>query len=195
VHRNTIVASTFANLELQNAQTTLRQYTQLYDGAVAENQRLADLLKERDRDAMQVVDYLRTQLEENEAKVRETNLRFERAEEDFNARHRNEVERLKDDINDRDDTIAKLRGQLAEAHDKLDELAHFQQDKQQLEMHISRLKEGERDLVLAHEKEMTKIKFASLEEKVKLRAVEKAMTSKFDGEVNERAMQLVVKLW
>jgi hypothetical protein len=190
-HRINTVAATFANLELQATQATLRQYSQLYEAAAQENQQLADTMKERDKDAMQVVEYLRSQLEAKEATLRDAKLRLERAEDDFMKRHQVTIHGLEDEIERREETIRVLREHVREATAKLDEFAHFEQDKQQLLHTIGRLRDAERELVLTHEKELTKIKFSSLEEKVKLRAVEKAMTDRFESEVHERAMQLV----
>jgi hypothetical protein len=190
-HRANMVANTFANLELQSAQATLRQYATLYDAALVENKRLAATMKQREVDTMKLVDHLGRQLEEKERDLRDTSLKLERAQETFKAQHQQRLRDLDDDIGRRDDTIAALREDLVVARAKLDELAHYEEDKQQLVFRISRQQEVERDLVLAHEKELAKLKFGSLEEKVKLRAVEKAMTDKFDSEVNERALNLV----
>ena len=185
------VASTLANVELRSMKQTLEQYTRMYQDAIKENDRLAGELRDRDQDAIQVVEFLRAEVERKGAQVFDLEARLAGIEETLAAKHRVECMKLEADLHQRDDTIASLRSELKRLQDELDALTEFRKQRVELQASLREAHHTKQHLVAEYEKKLSQVKFASLEEKVKLRATEQAMVERFASEVNDKALQLV----
>lgn len=186
-----IVASTFANLELSSVKKTLAQYTSMYEAARSENAKLVEEMKQRDSDAMQVVEFLHKELEQKNALIVSLQSQVSNGQRDFDAKQAQTEQSAKAQIADREETIEMCRQEIARLESDLESLAAFKRERQEVLLEIARAKERHGDMVNKYERELTKIRFQALEEKVKLRSVEEEMTEKFNKEVDLRAMVLV----
>ena len=191
VRQATIVASTFANVELQNAKQTLAQYVQLYHSVKEQNERLnADLIS-HDKDSMNVVDFLRKELEKMHNDMKELHKKSEQEMEKAMAQFAEERKMLKNDISEKERVIAEHASTIQTLHADLDALAAFKRERQDMHLELQHFKDEQQKAITTYEAEIAKLRFLSLEEKVRLKAEERSMVEKFDQAVNDRAMTLL----
>jgi hypothetical protein len=186
-----IVASTFANLELQSCKQTLAQMTELYERARGENARLSEELRERDKDALQVVEFLRHEIEGKQTLLREAEQKLSALASELQTKHDAEIQMWKDRTAEKDKTIKSVREECQKLRKEIEAVALYRREKQELFLEVSKHKELQAQTVNRYEKELTKLRFQALEDKVHLRAAEKEMTDHFNEEVDARAMLLV----
>lgn len=191
VRQQALVASTFANVELQSTKATLAQYVSLYNNAREENARLQHDMQERDKDAMTVVQFLRNDLDKRQEQLKEAKRKAADDLEAQKAEFGREREQLQEEMAGRDKTISGLQEQVASLHADLDALAAFRRERHDMHLELSRLRDEHQRTVEKYEAEISKQRFLSLEEKVRLKAEERGMEERFDREVNDRAMKLL----
>jgi hypothetical protein len=186
-----LVSSTFANVELQATRQTLNQYIQLCSSLKDENQRLSADLTERDRDSMKVVQFLRRQLDETQAELASLKAQGEADVQKLNAQFGVDRAQLIAEVTGRDETIGKREEQIQTLQAELDSLNNFTVERQELRDEITRLQLAHQHDVERFEAQISKMRFQSLEEKVRVKAEERSMTEQFEAEVNDRAMKLL----
>jgi hypothetical protein len=186
-----LVASTFANVELQSTKNTLAQYVTLYNSSREDLAKLTQELQERDRDAMTVVQFLRDDLEKRQDQIKTLKKKAAEDLQALEAKSQEEKQDLMDAIRGRDDTIAGLRGTIGGLEADLDALHAFRRERDNMHSELVRLNEQHMVSVEHYEAELSNQRFLSLEEKVRLKAEERMMEERFDAEVNGRAMKLL----
>jgi hypothetical protein len=191
IRNSRIVASTFANLELVSARNTLAQYQQMYQEAQRVNAELAENLKDRDRDSVQVIEFLRVEVEAKAAAIMQLENQLGSIEGKKNAEMEAKSGEFALQLRAKDDVIASLRETVATLSKELDNVAEFRRQQVELNISLQQARDEKQRLVQDYERELSRVKFAALEEKVKLRAVEQAMSGQFEAEVHAKAMQLV----
>lgn len=190
-HQRTLVASTFANVQLETTKQTLSQYVALYNSSREELVKLSKDMEDRDRDAMLVVHLLRQDVDRRQEQLKEQ--RKQAAEDAAAARKANdaEIERLKAIIGDKDEALSRCQDDVKRLDSELDALAAFRRERHDMHMELTRFREDHAKSVEQYEGEISKQRFVSLEEKVKLKAVERDMELRFERDVHDRAMQLL----
>ena len=133
-----IVSSTFANLELTSTKATLQQYVDLYEAAKRENARLAAEVQERDKDALQVVEFLRFDIEEKNTSLREAEQKLARVREEMRQQQEFEVDKWKQLVEQKDETIGKNKSSIQSLHTELESVALFKREKQELFLEVGK---------------------------------------------------------
>ena len=186
-----VVAETFASLDLVHVKKTLGQYVVAYEELKKENAALAKDIQDRDRDSLQVVDFLRNELDARNRKLEDANKRLQSCSTDFN----NETTRLRGEytllIDAKDSTIASLKGEIDHLNRQVEEVGIFRRERQEILREMESLRDKHASMVQHYEKELTKLRFQTLDEKVRLKAAEAEMTRAFNSEVDARATVLV----
>ncbi|CUE70451.1 Hypothetical protein, putative [Bodo saltans] len=191
VRQSAVVSATFANVELQTTRQTLKQYVQLFEESRDENQRLTSELTERDKDSMKVVQFLRAELDTKLADMIQVQQQHKAAVDKIRADFHVERKQLLGEINEREDEISALQNQLGVLKGDFDALQQFATDRDQLHEEMTSFREQHKRECEAYEKEISRLRFTSLEEKVRVKAEERIMTEKFEAEVSDRAMKLL----
>lgn len=186
-----IVATTFANLELSNTRSTLSKFMELYDVAKKENETLRAQLKERDEDSIQVLEYLRMELAAKTAALDITERQLKNQAELNDKNITNVTSSLREQITSKDEQLTTLNQTICRLRKELEELSVFSRERQELLLEVERSKESHQAMIAKYERELTKLRFQTIEEKVKLKAAESEMTKKFNAEVDARATILV----
>lgn len=191
VRQSAVVSATFANVELQTTRQTLKQYVQLFEESRDENQRLASELVERDKDSMKVVQFLRAELDAKLAEMAQVQQQHKVAVDKIRADFHVERKQLLGEINEREDEISSLQNQLSVVQGDLEALQQFASDRDRLHEEMTSFREQHNRECEAYEKEISRLRFTSLEEKVRVKAEERILTEKFEAEVSDRAMKLL----
>lgn len=191
VRQAAVVSSTFANVELQTTRRTLKEYVQLFDDAREENQRLNSELVERDKDSMRVVQFLRAELDGKIAEIASVQKQHKADLDKVRADFHSERKRLLAEINDRDEEISALQNKCSVVQGDLSALQTFASDRDRLYAEMHAFREHHQRECERYEAEISRLRFVSLEEKVRVKAEERIMTEKFEAEVNDRAMKLL----
>lgn len=186
-----VVATTFANLELANTKKALAQFVDLYEMLKKENERLTKDLKERDLDSLQVLEYLRLEVAQKTTKLDELERELKTSNEHHDAALRDVTTRLTSIIQDKDVQITKATNTIAALQKELEDLSLFSRERQEILLELDRSKEAYEVMMNKYERELTKLRFQTIEEKVKLKAAETEMVKKFNVEVDARATILV----
>lgn len=186
-----IVATTFANMELSNTKSALSKFMELYEVAKRENESLRSQLQERDVDSIQVLEYLRMELANKTTSLdvveRQLKHQAEANEQNILA----VTSSLREQITSKDQQISSAHQIIANLRKELEELSVFSRERQEMLLDMERAKESHQAMIAKYERELTKLRFQTIEEKVKLKAAESEMTKKFNAEVDARATILV----
>jgi uncharacterized phage infection (PIP) family protein YhgE len=185
LRQSAVVSATFANVELQTTRQTLKQYVQLFEESRDENQRLTSELTERDKDSMKVVQFLRAELDAKLAEMMQVQQQHKSAVDKIRADFHVERKQLLGEINEREDEISALQTQLSVVKGDFDALQQFAADRDQLHEEMTSFREQHKRECEAYEKEISRLRFTSLEEKVRVKAEERIMTEKFEAEVSD----------
>lgn len=186
-----IVAETFSSLELVNTRKTLGQYVLAFDELKKENATLQADIQERDRDSLQVVEFLRNELDARNRRLEEATKKLQGCSSDYQA----DTRRMKDEydvlLESKDVTINSLKYEILQLNRQVEEVAIFRRERQEIMRETESLRDKNASIVQHYEKELTKLRFQTLDEKVRLKAAETEMTRAFNSEVDARATILV----
>lgn len=191
MHERQIVATTFANMELANTKQALAQYMELYDMAKRENEALTKDLKERDLDSLQVLEYLRLELAQKTQKLDDVERNLRAQNECRDALLQETTSRFTAQLKEKDDQLSASNQMIAKLQKDLEDLSLFSRERQEILHEMDRAKEDHQAMINKYERELTKLRFQTIEEKVKLKAAETEMVKKFNAEVDARATILV----
>lgn len=191
LRHSAIVASTFANMQLLTTKETLTQYTSLYQAAREDLTKVGEEMVERDRDHIKVVEHLRTQNQETTEKMRKQKNFFEEKIESMKREFTQEKEALNDVIREKDRTVAKLNVTVDQQQADLDALNAFKRERHDIHTEISNYKQRQAEIAIEHEQALSEVKFAALEERVRLKAEERAMRERFETEVSTQAAAML----
>lgn len=188
-----VVASTFANMELYATQQTQVSTFKLLQRSEEECERLRGLIDTRDRDSLEVVNFLQ---EENKEKSNKISL-LEQQLRDL------ELSALKRDSKSRDaflklvaskdSDLKKKEEEISRLQQELSEAARYQRERFEMARQIEQLRQSEVQMVEEYEQKLSRLKFSTVEERVKIRAMEEELTAAFQNQVEQRAL-VVAKL-
>ena len=187
LRQTALISSTFANMELQTTKLTLAQYTGLYQQAREDVSKLQRELGEREREHAQGMRHLQDRLDAATKSVKQTeitaNERVEQAKRGVAEEHEN----LKVKIATLEDTISGLRETNERHLADLDALNAFKRERQEIHKELANYKQRQAEISVTHEEQISALKFAALEERVRLKAEEKALKERFDEDVQKKA--------
>lgn len=191
LRHSAIVASTFANLQLMTTKETLTQYSGLYQAAKEDLTRVNEEMVERDRDNIKVVDHLRSQNKETTERMKKQKAELEQKIEAQKIAFQQEKEALNALLREKDRQIEKLNAVVDQQQADLDSLNAFKRERHDIHAEISNYKQRQAEIAIEHEQEMSKVKFAALEERVKLKAEERLMRERFEADVSDQAAAML----
>ena len=191
VQLSMLVASTFANDELASKAATLQQYYQLCARLKEENERLREEMVERDRDSLQVVEFLRREVEKKQELVETLKVQIDQQREKMSDFLRDREEELTTVINSKDQLLGEKNDELKRLEQDLESVSRFKRSKHEMEDLVTKLRQTIADTKDHYEKELSRLRFQSLEEKVRLKHEEKDLNEKFSHAVNQKAMELL----
>eukprot|EP01006_Ploeotia_vitrea_P025007 TRINITY_DN57802_c0_g1_i1.p1 TRINITY_DN57802_c0_g1~~TRINITY_DN57802_c0_g1_i1.p1 ORF type:complete len:565 (-),score=90.52 TRINITY_DN57802_c0_g1_i1:157-1851(-) len=186
-----VIASTFANNELESKRQTMQQYVDLASKLRMENTKLQEEMADRDKDSILVIEFLRKEVEKKQEKIEDLNRELETQRSDLNQQHQRERQDLENQLRDKTEQIAHTADELQRMEDELASVAQFKRDKHEMEATLKTLRENEVTLKEKYEKELSKLQFHSLEEKVRLKNEEKILQETHKHRVESEAYALL----
>eukprot|EP00758_Cryptobia_borreli_P001147 Tbor_TRINITY_DN197_c0_g1::TRINITY_DN197_c0_g1_i1::g.11991::m.11991 len=185
-----IVASTFANMELVMTQQAADSTNTLYAESLVEVARLRKEIEIRDRDALEVVHFLQTDSSEKASQITRLESRLLKTD----AQHADEVTKLTSHyekiIEEKDNAIRQGKEEVQRLTCALDDVAEFRREKIEMQRELQKCRERETSLIENYEQELSRLKFDSTEEKVRLQVLEDDMNARFKEEINQRALHI-----
>ncbi|KAK7199008.1 hypothetical protein NESM_000868500 [Novymonas esmeraldas] len=161
-------------------------YSQTKETA-AENARLRAALQQQEVDSVQVVQFLEGKLKEVETEAQA----YKAGIAQLLDAHRHAEEALQtqysDMVRERDTELTRYASVTTKLHDDLRQASRYVQQRQEHTVELQQLQKQLEDLVVAHEKEVAALHFQTVDRKLKLIALEKAMRAEFDALVEARA--------
>ena len=186
-----LIASTFANDELESKKRTLNQYIELATKLKDENARLHEEILERDRDSLQVVDFLRKEVEKKQEAIENLKNQIEEQRDHAADTLREREEELQETIAVKNDLVDDKEAEIKKLEDELESVARHKREKHEMEAQINNLQQDLINVKEKYERELSKLRFQSLEEKVRLKNEEKDLVDRFKQAVNQQAMELL----
>ncbi|KAJ9465388.1 hypothetical protein DIPPA_00018 [Diplonema papillatum] len=190
-HLTMLIASTFANDQLESKRQTLNQYYEIASRQKGENARLREEMMERDRDSLQVVDFLRREVEKKQELIESLKTQVDDQKERAAEALRDREEELLSTIAVKDQLLDDKEIEIKKLEAELESVAKHKRDKHEMEDLITSLKDDLLTTKEKYERELSKLRFQSLEEKVRLKNEEKSLNEKFSHAVNQKAMELL----
>ena len=188
---NMLIAATFANDELASKAETLNQYYQIAARLKDDNERLRDEMVERDRDSLQVVEFLRREVERKQETVETLKVQLEEQKEKSADAIREREEDLLAVVAEKDALLDAKHVEIARLEEELESVARHKRAKHEMEDLVATLQQSIADTKERYEKELSRLRFQSLEDKVRLKHEEKDLNDKFSRAVNHKAMELL----
>lgn len=191
LERTSIIASVFANAELATKKESLHQYMRMYETTAAENERLARERQNTDSDAQVIVEFLRNEIGKLQAQIKEMRVAFFSTIDEERSNHEKTVARLNDKIQQAAADLAASREDAEHLRADLEALAAFRREKESLQRELYHLKERLQSAQAEHEREISLQRFATVEEKIRVKAIEKDLHERFEREVEQRAIAML----
>ena len=187
LRQTALISSTFANMELQTTKLTLAQYTELYTKAKEDVTKLQRELADREREHAQGMRHQQEKLDKALTKVKQMDIacteRVEQTKRDVAEEH----DKLRTTIKELQGTIEALRETSDQQLADLDALNAFKRERHDIHRELANYKQRQAEVGIAHEEQISALKFSALEERVRLKAEEKALKERFDEEVQRKA--------
>lgn len=176
-----------AQSDLGVARSTAESYYLQYKESAAECAQLRAALQQHELDSVQVVQFLESKLKE----MQEEALAYKTSITQLLDEHRTAEEGLQlkygDMVRERDAELVRYAAVTAKLHDDLRQASRYVQQRQEHAVELQQLQEQLSDLAASQEKELAALHFQTVDRKLKLVALEKAMRAEFDALVEARA--------
>lgn len=186
-----IVAATFANLDLRATKAALENYYQLFTRMEAENKMLKEDLEQHEEDSLKVVTHLEEKLGHS---MKETV--FFRGEVDRIIAANKEsstllMDRCEELLKERDKQLSDYASITERLQSDLRQASRYVQQRQEHAMELKHLYDQLEEVGAKHEKELTALRFQTLDRKIKLVALEKTMRQGYKDMVEEESNRLL----
>jgi len=186
-----MIASTLANDQLELKKQTLSQYQDLSLRLRDDNVKLREEMVERDKDSLQVVEFLRKEVEKKQEQIENLKNQLDEQKEKAAERlHEAQLE-LQEVIKAKEADINAKHEEIGGLEAALESVALFKKEKHEMEHRIEELGRELSETKERYERDLSKLRFHSLEEKVRLKAEEKALHERNKQDVHQRAMDLL----
>lgn len=189
--RADVVAATFANVDLRAAKAALETYYQKYTVVEAENKMLREELEQHEEDSLKVVRHLEEELDKSNKETahykNEVNRIVAQNKDSSNAM----IDKYNEILKERDRQIADYASLTERLQGDLRQASRYVQQRQEHVMELKHLHDQLEEMAAKHEKDLTALRFQTLDRKIKLVALEKTMRQGFKDMVEEESNRLL----
>lgn len=186
-----VVAATFANLDLRAAKAALETYYQKFAHVEVENKMLREELEQHEEDSLKVVRHLEEELSKS---IKETAMyrdEVNRIVADNKGSHTALMDKYSEMLKERDKQIADYASLTERLQGDLRQASRYVQQRQEHQMELKHLHDQLEEMAAKHEKDLTALRFQTLDRKIKLVALEKTMRQGFKDMVEEESNRLL----
>ncbi|GET89013.1 hypothetical protein, conserved [Leishmania tarentolae] len=179
--------TSLVGVDLAATKAAADTYYNQYKEEAAENEKLRSALRQQEVDSVQVVQFLESKLRELETEAQTYKTGITQLLDD----HRQAEEALQSKygemLREREIELARYASITTKLQDDLRQASRYVQQRQEHTVELQQLQKQLEDLVMEHEKEVAALHFQTVDSKMKLIALEKAMRAEFDHLVEARA--------
>lgn len=186
-----VVAATFANLDLRATKAALDTYYDKFTLLEAENKMLRDELIQHEEDSLKVVRHLEEKLEESTKKNSHANHEISQIIAMNKSSTAEMMERYDEALKERDRQITEYASLTERLQRDLRQASRYVQQRQEHTMELKHLHDQLEEMAAKHEKDLTALRFQTLDRKIKLVSLEKTMRQGFKDIVEEEANRLL----
>lgn len=186
-----VVAATFANLDLRATKAALDTYYEKFTVLEAENKMLREELVQHEEDSLKVVRHLEEKLEDSEKKTTQANQEIADIIAANKSSAADVMERYDEALRERDRQIAEYASLTERLQGDLRQASRYVQLRQEHAMELKHLHDQLEEMAAKHEKDLTALRFQTLDRKIKLVSLEKTMRQGFKDIVEEEANRLL----
>ncbi|KPA79251.1 hypothetical protein ABB37_05729 [Leptomonas pyrrhocoris] len=185
--RDDPLLASLAKSDLSVARSVAENYCHQYKESVAENAQLRASLQQHEDDSIQVVHFLEEKLKDLQTEAANYKKGMTQLLDDHRSAEEALQEKYGDMIRERDAELARYATVTAKLHDDLHRASRYVQQRHTHATELLQLQEQLSELAASHEKELAALHFQTVDRKLKLIALEKAMRAEFDALVEARA--------
>ncbi|KPI89191.1 hypothetical protein ABL78_1683 [Leptomonas seymouri] len=185
-HDDPLLAS-LAQSDLGVVRTVAENYYAKYKESVTENAQLRASLQQHETDSLQVIHFLEDKLKEMQTEATVYKDGMTQLLDDHRRAEEALQQRYGEMIRERDAQLASYATVTAKLHDDLQHASRYVQQRQQHTAALQQLQQELSELAASHEKELAALHFQTVDRKLKLIALERAMRAEFDALVEARA--------
>eukprot|EP00796_Vickermania_ingenoplastis_P003853 gene3853-2731_t len=186
-----VVAATFANLDLRAAKAALETYYQKYKDLEIENKMLREDLEQHEEDALKVVRHLEEELDKSVKETAKYKGEVDRIVADSKESSVALMEQYNEMLKERDKQISDYASVTERLQSDLRQASRYVQQRQEHVMELKHLHDQLEEMAAKHEKDLTALRFQTLDRKIKLVALEKTMRQGFKDMVEEESNRLL----
>eukprot|EP00906_Rhabdomonas_costata_P018898 RCo027531 len=186
-----IVNSTLVTMELEQKKRSLNQYILLADQLRAANETLKKEMAAKEKEFQTVTEALKAELGRKQDQVLQltSSLREEKSELEAHWRRREMTFHV--EVESKDGQLLKTQSEIMRLQGELAAVAQFKRERAEMEAELRRLRESEAQLKERYEAELSRVRFVNMEDRVRLKAEEQALTQRFQQEVESHAYGLL----
>lgn len=189
--RADVVAATFANIDLRAAKAALETYYQKFTHVEAENKMLREELEQHEEDSLKVVRHLEEELDKSNKETSHYKNEVNRIVAQNKDSSTAMMEKYNEILKDRDRQIAEYASLTERLQGDLRQASRYVQQRQEHVMELKHLHDQLEEMAAKHEKDLTALRFQTLDRKIKLVALEKTMRQGFKDMVEEESNRLL----
>lgn len=186
-----IVVSTFANVELAAAKAASEVYRQQFEVTDAENAILRDDLEEHEADSIVVIRHLEAKLEMVVREGERLRTEVNHLRENQHTEKQQLAESYEAVIKDRDRQIAEYATLTGKLQGDLRQVSHLVQRRQEHTMELKQLQSMLEEMAETHERELSALRFQTVDRKMKLVAMEVTMRNEFQSVLELESAKLL----
>ena len=191
MNRSKLVSSTFANMQLHVTQRTLESYQTINQKNSEKISELEATVEHHNKESLEVLHYLQQELVKKTCLVEELNKGLASARETLLVQADGMRSQFSNTLQEQELLAVDLRLEIQRLRQEVDISAKYRLEGEEMVQAHSHLLQSHADMVNKYEREITRLRFAMVEQKVRLRAAEEEMNEAFQTEVDARAASLV----
>lgn len=186
-----VVAATFANLDLRATKAALDTYYEKFLHLETENKMLREDLVQHEEDSLKVVRHFEEKLEDSMKKTAHANQEIDRIMAENKSSTNAVIEQYQETLKERDRQISEYASLTERLQRDLRQASRYVQQRQEHTMELKHLHDELEEMSAKHEKDLTALRFQTLDRKIKLVSLEKTMRQGFKDIVEEEAGRLL----
>lgn len=186
-----VVAATFANTDLVSAKEALESYYAQFTRAEEDNRQLRAELEQQQQDSLTVIEHLEQRLDELNTEYGEYQEQVAVVLRTHEEAQRKLETQYQASVHERDEQIASLLSMVGRLQEDLRHASRYVQQRQEHTMELKALQDRLDDLATTHEKELTALRFQTIDRKMKLVALERKMLEEYHESSDREAQRLL----
>lgn len=186
-----VVGATFANLDLRATKAALDTYYEKFLLLETENKMLREDLIQHEEDSLKVVRHFEEKLEDSMKKTAHANQEIDRIMAENKSSMNNIMDQYQETLKERDRQISEYASLTERLQRDLRLASRYVQQRQEHTMELKHLHDQLEEMGAKHEKDLTALRFQTLDRKIKLVSLEKTMRQGFKDIVEEEAGRLL----